>query len=247
MIKSKHRLLVAALMFALGGTSCVGALPEAHDALQTTATPQQGWAEDFNLSARQLAPSGKSEYFNLTPGFRLVLASANSRLTITVLGKTREIGGTTTRVVEEREEANGSLSEVSTNYYAMDQATGDVFYYGEEVDFYTNGAITGHEGAWLAHEKGNRPGLIMMGNPQVGAKYYQELAPGVAADRAKIVSVSESITTSAGDFENCVLIQETSKIEVTALEYKTYCPGVGLVQDQSLLLVSYGMTDVATP
>ena len=69
-------------------------------------------------------------------------------------------------------------------------------------------------------------------------RYYQELAPGIAYDRAEIISVSVSFQTQAGDFANCLITQESSKIQPLAIEYKTYCPGVGLVQDESLLLVS---------
>lgn len=41
-------------------------------------------------------------------------------------------------------------------------------------------------------------------------------------------------------FENCLLTQESSQLNPAAIEYKTYCPGIGLVQDQSLVLTSYG-------
>jgi len=43
-----------------------------------------------------------------------------------------------------------------------------------------------------------------------------------------------------GDFENCLLTQESSQLNPAAIEYKTYCPGIGLVQDQSLVLTGYG-------
>jgi hypothetical protein len=172
------------------------------------------------------------------PGSQSVLASGESKLTITVLNQTKDIGGVTTRVVEEREENHGLLAEVSRNFYAIDNSTGDVFYFGEEVDLYSNGQLTAHRGAWLADENGSRAGLTMPGTPSAGMKYYQELAPGVAMDRARVVSLSESISTKAGDFEGCLLTQESSQIEAGAIEYKTYCPGVGLVQDESLTLVS---------
>ena len=73
-------------------------------------------------------------------------------------------------------------------------------------------------------------------------KYYQEIAPGVATDRARVVSTTETFTTTLGEFEDCLLTQESSKLNPAAIEYKTYCPGIGLVQDQSLLLTNYGYT-----
>jgi len=208
-----------------------------------TATPEavetsQEWQEEFTLSARKLGPTGESDYFILTPGFQITLESQTEILVISVLDETREINGTTTRVVEEREHKNGELAEVSRNYYAIDPETGDVFYFGEEVDFYSQGEVSGHSGAWIAYEDGNKPGLIMPGRPEVGMKYYQEIAPGVATDRARVVSVKETFATTVGDFTSCLLTQESSQLSPTTIEYKPYCPGIGRVQDQSLLLNS---------
>ena len=248
MFQPTRKRLVLSLLIVLGLSSCAGAASQKDEVSPTTASSaSQDWMEDFDLPARKLASVGESKYFNLTPGYELVLASESSKLTITVLNETKEINGITTRVIEENEEVNGAQSEISRNFYAMDQETGDVFYFGEEVDFFSNGQVTGHGGAWLAYENGNRPGMIMPGDPRVGMQYYQELAPGVAADRARVVSVSEIITTKAGSFDKCLLTQESSKIEVGAIEYKTYCPGVGLVQDQSLTLVSYQTVKTTAP
>ena len=209
---------------------------------ENTEGTSQGWKEEFNLSGRKLSDRGEARYFVLIPGFQATLESRNARLVITVLNETKVIGGITTRVVEEKEIQNERLSEVSRNFYAIDLETEDAFYFGEEVESYENGEIAGHEGAWLAFEGDNRPGLIVPGNPEVGMKYYQELAPGVAMDRAEVVSISETFRTPAGKFKNCLVTEETSKIE-PARERKTYCPGIGLVQDQSLLLVSYGKNE----
>ena len=39
---------------------------------------------------------------------------------------------------------------------------------------------------------------MMPGTVSVDAKYYQEIAPDVAMDRAKIVSVNDTVKTPAG-------------------------------------------------
>lgn len=208
-------------------------------ALLLTYVLAQDFQEEFNLSARKLGPTGESRYFILMPGFQIVLAAGNTKLTITVLNETKEIGGVATRVVEEREEVGGELAEISRNFYAIDPATKDVFYFGEEVNFYKDGKVVDHKGAWLAYQDRNRPGLIMPGAPKVGMKYYQEIAPGVAMDRAEVVSLSETLATPAGQLANCLLSKEASALEPVT-EFKTYAPGIGLVQDQALRLVSYG-------
>ncbi len=199
----------------------------------------QDWEEEFNLAGRNLTHTGKSEYFVLVPGFQTILESRNAKVTITVLDETKEINGVTTRIVEEREEKRGALYEISRNFFAIDQDTGDVFYFGEEVDFYRNGRIVRHSGAWIAYKGESRPGLMMPGVPEVGMKYYQELAPGIAMDRAEVISTSETLKTPAGELKNCLVTEESSKIKPTPKEYKTYAPGIGLVQDESMKLTSY--------
>jgi len=228
------RLVLPLAILFIALSSCVNDFT-----IQTSVSPES-WQEEFNLANRELSYTGEAMYFNLTPGFQITLESQTEKLVISVLEETREIGGITTRVVEEREHKGEELYEVSRNFYAIDAETGDAFYFGEEVDFYTQGQISGHAGAWIAYQEGNQPGLIMPGTPIVGMKYYQELAPDVAMDRARVVSVTEIFTTAVGEFENCLLTQESSQINPIAIEYKTYCPGIGLVQDQSLLLTGFG-------
>jgi hypothetical protein len=243
-MRSFHRItVVLAFKVLLIATACIVFSPQGSDvSSQGANVAPQGWQEEFNLSDRKLSDTGEAKYFILTPGFQLTLASQSAQLIITVLDETKVINGITTRVIEEREEISGNLYEISRNFYAIDPETGDAFYFGEEVDFYENGEIVGHKGEWLAYEKENRPGLIIPGVPEVGMKYYQELAPGAAMDRAEVISVSETFSTPAGEFENCLRTEESSKIE-PVIEHKTYCPGIGLVQDQSLLLVRYGVQE----
>jgi hypothetical protein len=205
-----------------------------------SAALQQEWQTEFNLPARSLADTGEATYFILIPGFQLVLEGGNTRLEITVLDETKEIGGITTRVVEEREFVRGELYEVARNFVAMDSETGDVFYFGEEVDYYEDGEVVSHEGAWLAYVDGSQPGLLMPGTPVMGMKYYQEVAPGVAEDRAEVISTSETVTVPAGVFQNSLRTREDNPLEPGDFEEKLYAPGVGLLQDGSLRLVSYG-------
>jgi hypothetical protein len=184
--------------------------------------------------------TGKSKYFILMPGFRTVLESRGEKITITVLDETKKINGIITRVVEERELKKGKLSEISKNYFAMDPKTGDVFYFGEDVDIYEKGKVVNHAGTWKAFEKGNKPGLIMPGNPKVGMKYYLEIAPGIAMDLAEVVSITETVNTPAGEFRNCLKIRESSKIESGAQEYKTFAPGIGLISKDRMKLIRHG-------
>ena len=198
----------------------------------------QAFQTSFPVDPRTLATEGEGPYFVLKPGFQATFESAGGKLVVTVLHETKVIGGIDTRVVEEREWKKGNLVEVSRNYFAIDPTTKDVYYFGEDVDAYARGKVANHDGSWQHGGKGATFGLMMRGAPAVGMKYYQEQAKGVALDRAEIVSVSETLTTPAGMFEHCVKTRETTPLEPLSREYKFYAPGVGLVQDGDMKLVS---------
>ncbi|MBI4873657.1 MAG: hypothetical protein HY822_03375 [Acidobacteria bacterium] len=195
------------------------------------------WQSGFSAGRKTLSPTGANPYFVLTPGFRLYYEHGKDTLTTTVLNETKTVDGVETRVVEDRETKNGQLAELTRDYYAIDSRTSDVCYFGEDVDEYRNGKVTGHPGAWLSGVKGARFGLMMPGTVQVGQKFYQEQAPGVAMDRAEVVGVGETVTMPAGVFNNCVHMKETSALEKGLAGHKWYAPGVGLVKDGEFILV----------
>jgi hypothetical protein len=204
--------------------------------------PSREWQQAFAVNAADLATIGESPYLVLKHGYQLTLEGKESgklvRLVVSVLDETKVVGGIEARVVEERETENGVLVEVSRNYMAIHKTTHDVYYLGEDVDVYKGGKIANHEGAWLHGTGGATFGLLIPGAPIVGQRYYQEVAPKVAMDRAEVVSVTERVTTPAGTFEKCLKTEETTPLE-PGRESKLYAPGIGLVTDGALLLISY--------
>jgi len=208
-------------------------------AAQTRPAIDPGWTSDFKIETADWANTGRNPYFMLEPGYALVLEDGASRLVVTVLADTKTVDGVATRVVEERETKGNDLVEVSRNYFAMSVRTNAVFYFGEDVDMYKGGKVVSHEGSWLAGTNGAKFGLMMPGLPLVKARYYQEIAPKVAMDRAEIVSVTERLQTPAGTFTNVLKTIETSQLESGPGEAKYYAPGVGLIQDGSFKLLKY--------
>src|SRR5262249_15116139 len=164
-------------------------------------------------------------------------------VTVTVLNETKKVDGVETRVVEERETKDGKLVEVSKNYFAISKRTNSVYYFGEDVDTYKDGKVTGHGGSWLAGVKDAKFGLAMPGTPLVKARFYMEIAPGEAMDRAEIGGMKGRVKTPAGEFKNCLKLEETTPLEPKTKEYKYYAPGVGLVQDGDAKLVKYGKAE----
>jgi hypothetical protein len=139
------------------------------------------------------------------------------------------------------------VTEVARNFFAICANGKDVFYFGEDVDFYKNGKVTDHAGTWIAGKDGARAGLMMPGAPRVGMKYFQEIAPGVAMDRAEVVGFDAKCKTPAGTFRNCLRTRELASLDFwSALKFweaeeKIYAPGIGLVRDGDLVLTRHGM------
>ncbi|HWB57954.1 MAG TPA: hypothetical protein VG733_00615 [Chthoniobacteraceae bacterium] len=227
----KFKLIIHSLS-ALAGVVLSAPAINARDAV--------GFAATFDVKKSDFTPTGRSPFFVLEPGFQLIYKGVEDGgatvLTITVLRQTKVVDGVETRVVEERETTDGKLVEVSRNYFALSKKTGDAFYFGEDVDMYKDGRVANHEGSWLAGVKNARFGLGMPARPVPGMRYYQEVAPGFALDRAEIVSVTETIGTPAGKFTGCLKTKETSGLE-KGTEYKIYAPGIGMVADGGLKLV----------
>lgn len=234
--KGKIAVAVCLMAFAAAGASraaCAGEPEHARD----------GFRSVFEIQPEDLATTGANRYWVLEPGYRIVLEGGGARIAITVLDETVRVGPVETRVVEEREWQGGRLVEVSRNFYAMSRSTGDLYYFGEDVDIYQGSRIVGHEGSWRAYEGENRPGLMMPGRPEPGMRYFEEVAPGVAMDRAEIVSADSTLDTPGGvTLEGCLQVLETSALNPAERSNKVYAPGIGLVLDDGAAVVFHGFT-----
>lgn len=229
-------LLGAALAIAVGGAP--------------PAEPE--FTSDFGFEdCDTFVPNGDNPYFSLKPGSLRRYEGMDDgefvELEVRVLGQIRpvvfRVNGqwkiAMMRVIREREWIDGALVEVSHNFYARCPGSNDIFYFGEEVDFYDNGVIVGHEGSWLAGDDDAQPGLIMPGRFLLGSRYFQEVAPDIAMDRARNTASGLEISTPAGDFQNCVKVVETTPLEPGAQSIKYYAPGVGLIIDSVVELIEY--------
>jgi hypothetical protein len=221
------------------------------------AAPVSDFTVDYDLDDCTFAHNGRNPYFSLVPGDLLRLEGEEDGEEIVVIKKVlngkRTIKLTTedgdqlrivTRVVEERELVDGELLEVSRNFFARCEETNDIFYFGETVDIYEDGQIVSHDGAWLAGKNGALPGVVMPGRFLVGSRYYQEIAPGVALDRAENKTMGMTVDVPAGTFEDCVEVIETSPLDEPGHESrKVYCEGIGQVIDGAVELVDFDIAD----
>ena len=211
------------------------------------------FTDHFPVEECTFTPFGGNEFFSLKPGRRTYFDNSScvaageceerEDLVITVTPELKKVWidddrdrrPVWTRVVIEHEREDGQIKEISRNYFAMCVPSRDVYYFGEDVDIYAGGKVVSHEGAWLAGRHRAEPGIIMPESAFIlGQRYYQELAPGVALDRAEHVEADLEIDLQAGNFDDCVEVRETTPLEPGSESTKVYCPGVGLVIDNDL-------------
>lgn len=79
------------------------------------------------------------------------------------------------------------------------------------------------------------PGTILL-----GSRYYQEIAPDIALDKAEVVSLNQTVNVPAGSFSDVIEMTETNDLEPGINESNLHARGVGQVIDNELELISYG-------
>jgi hypothetical protein len=156
--------------------------------------------------------------------------TVQTRVEETVLPERAEVAGVTVAVLHVSEFADGEQTEVTRDYHAQ-HADGSVWYFGEDVDQYEDGQVVGHEGSWLAGEGENQASEFLPADPQVFDTIQQEQAPGLAEDFTTVVEVGVETTTPAGTFSGCIRTVDVDPLEMVS-EFKTYCPGAGLVREE---------------
>ncbi len=184
-------------------------------------------------------------YYPLIVGNASVLEGTEDgqliRVERVVLPDTEIVDGVETHVLEAREFIDGALYEVARNFY-VEASDGTVCYFGEDVDFYENGAVVNHDGSWRAGVDGAKPGIIMPASPAVGDGYYQENAPGIALDMGRVAAVGLSDTFGGTSYPDVIRVMDSNPIDdedPCEEEEKLYVPGVGEAADTSKRLISF--------
>jgi hypothetical protein len=150
---------------------------------------------------------------------------------IEITGETKTVLGIKALVYRDIVWVDGEVVEDTRDYLAQDNS-GNVWYFGEDVDNYEDGKIVDHDGSWLAGVDGAKPGYWMKANPKVGDFYKQEFYAGEAEDEAKVLSVTEKVKIGLGNYKDCLKIQDIVPGD-PVVEYKYYCKQVrGLVLEE---------------
>jgi len=207
----------------------------------------ESWTNSFNIGDCNFSTIDTNPYFILQPGYQLVFAGIEDNepliITVTVSNDTKVVGeGIVARAVKERtvDSKTGDLKELTKDYFAICEQTNSVYYFGEDVNNYEDGKLVDHEGSWLHDSDNARAGLIMPGTILLGSRYYQEIAPDVALDKAEIVNMNQTVKVPAGSFDNVIKMIETNDLEPGIEEANLHARGVGQVIDNDMKLVRYG-------
>ncbi len=213
----KHPILVA-IAAALAVSLSVSTMLNAEEAYMPIVDPADFSATIDNPYFRM--PVGKTMYFESKTKDGL----ETTRIEIT--GDKLIVMGVETLVYWDRVYLNGRIKEETHDYLAQ-HSNGDVWYFGEDVDNYEDGKLKNHNGSWLAGRDGALPGIWLKANPRVGEVYREEYYQGHAEDMAKVMSVSETLTTSLGSFMNCIKTENWTPLEPDVKEAKHYCADAG--------------------
>jgi hypothetical protein len=189
-----------------------------------------GESYDPSIDPAHFVTGVDNKYFPLVPGtiFDYDVLETDESVRVTVTTQTRVVMGVTCTVVHDVASSGGVVVEDTYDWYAQDEG-GSVWYFGEDTTAFEGGA-TSKEGSWEGGVDGAKPGIVMLGTPQVGARYRQEYLEGEAEDEGEVLSLDASVTVPYGSFTGCVQTRDFTALEPDVEENKYYCPMVGEVR-----------------
>jgi hypothetical protein len=242
-------ILAGGLAAALGAAGCSGGGAEASEStLPSGTTPRSsGTVEQPNVGDLPVAPasarvdlavptfSNPTEVTNpLFPvssqASVLLLGRVDDkpfRTEVTLLPETRFIlwEGQLVETLVSQYVAylGGRIEEVAYDFYAQDDA-GNVWYFGEDVFNFKDGAIADTHGTWIAGKDGPAA-MIMPAHPEVGDVYRPENIPGFVFEEVTVKVTDETLDGPLGPVEGGLRIEELH-MDGTK-EDKTFAPGYG--------------------
>jgi hypothetical protein len=196
------------------------------------STPPQG-SEPVRLDPAQFTTRIDNRYWPMTPGSRWIYREtdaqgATQRVEVTVTDQTKTIIGIQARVVHDVVTEDGQLVEDTYDWYAQD-ATGNIWYLGEDTKEYQHGKVTSTEGSWQAGVDSAQPGILLLADPERAMEYRQEYYRGQAEDAARVLSLDMRAKVPAGFFDPVLVTRDYTPLEPDLVEHKFYAPGVGPV------------------
>lgn len=117
----------------------------------------------------------------------------------------------------------GRIHEVAYDFYAQAD-DGSVWYFGEDVFNFKDGAIVDTQGTWIAGKDGPAA-MIMPSDPKVGDVYRPENIPGFVFEEVTVKDTRKTLDGPLGPIDGGLVIEELHMDGTT--EDKTFAPGYG--------------------
>ena len=233
---------VAVLASALAAGACSDGGGQASTSARSTGTIEQPTVEGITVAPSSDRVDLASPTFSNPTEVTNPLFPVSQQASVLLLGKVDDQPFRTevtllpeTRIVDwqgQRVETlvsqyvaylGGRLHEVAYDFYAQDDA-GAVWYFGEDVFNFDNGAIVDTHGTWIAGKDG--PGaMIMPAAPQVGDVYRPENIPGFVFEEVTVKATDQTLDGPLGPVEGGLVIEELHMDGAT--EEKSFAPGYG--------------------
>ncbi|MDQ3500796.1 MAG: hypothetical protein M3488_07485, partial [Actinomycetota bacterium] len=118
---------------------------------------------------------------------------------------------------------DGRIEEVAIDRYAQAD-DGSVWYLGEDVFDYRDGAVAITEGTWLAGRDGP-PAMIMPAAPQAGDVFRAENVIGVVFEEIVVKAIDQTVDGPRGPVSGVVIMQELHLDG--SVSDKIFAPGYG--------------------
>lgn len=172
-------------------------------------------------------------YMPMVPGTRMIYEAdtpdGKQRTVTEVTRDTKTVMGVKTVVVHDTVSVAGEQTEDTLDWYAQAR-DGSVWYFGEQTKEFSDGKVD-TTGSFEAGVNGALPGIVMPVSPQVGDKFRQEYAKGVAEDTGEVIDLHGADTTPlTGSVRDLVVTKDADMLEPHApAEHKFFAKGIGLI------------------
>jgi hypothetical protein len=194
--------------------------------------------ENFDGDNFENSTNIDNKWLPLQPGTKLVYEgvtddngqSVPHRLIITVTDLTKVIDGVPSVITWDLDYSSNQLVEAELAFFAQDD-DGAVWRMGEHPEDYEDGKFI-EAATWISGIEDARAGIEMLAEPQVGMpSYSQGWAPGVDfTDRAQVSQIGQKACIPVDCYENVLVIDESSKAEPGAHQFKYFADGIGNIK-----------------
>ena len=241
LIMKKQYIVIVALVIVVSGVFLYSNKTSKVDKVSPSLSQK---LDNYNpqINTTDFTTQITNKYFTLPVGKKMFFDAESEEgienIEIHITGETKVIEGVTTLVYLDTVRKNGKIHEITKDYLAQHKTTGDVWYFGEEVDNYDEkGNFKDHAGTFIHGKDGAKAGIWMKSEQKINDSYRQEYFKGEAEDIRDTVSTGLTVITKLGSYKDCVKVYDWTPLDSESKEHKYYCPEVG-----GLVLTEHLMT-----